>query len=250
MEIPMFDKLVESAKEGKGRRKGRFLAVTTIIYSTVLVVCAIATIISFDPVLGKEYFLTGDVAPPIPYEAPPASMTEERQTVSTAPPKNPPPITNVHIPPQIDRTHFKLTDIHRVGDIGLKVPSNRHGNGSDSIDSSEPPPPPTRPKPTPTPEVKPQGPQKVSEGVLQGIAVRKKIPPYPEIARKIRLSGSVQVLVTISEEGRVIDATALNGHPILQQAAVGAAREWSFSPTLLSKVPVKVQGVLTFNFVL
>jgi len=60
----------------------------------------------------------------------------------------------------------------------------------------------------------------------------------------------VQVQVTISEEGRVIEAIVLNGHPFLRQAALDAAHRWVFSPTMLSRTPVKVQGILTFNFVL
>lgn len=84
----------------------------------------------------------------------------------------------------------------------------------------------------------------------EGIAIRKPKPVYPIIARQIRASGPVQVLVTISEQGRVIEATALSGHPSLRGVAVEAAREWLFSPTRLNHMPVKVQGVLTFNFVL
>jgi TonB family protein len=60
----------------------------------------------------------------------------------------------------------------------------------------------------------------------------------------------VQIQVTISEEGRVIEATVLNGNPFLRQAALDAARRWVFTPTRLSGAPVKVQGILTFNFVL
>jgi protein TonB len=59
------------------------------------------------------------------------------------------------------------------------------------------------------------------------------------------------VQITISEEGRVIEASILPGqsaHPLLRDAALQAARQWLFNPTLLSGVPVKVQGILTFNF--
>jgi protein TonB len=82
------------------------------------------------------------------------------------------------------------------------------------------------------------------------MAIDKVKPAYPAIARQARASGSVQVLVTISEEGRVIEATAVNGHALLRGAAEEAARRWRFTPTYLSKVPVKVQGMLTFNFIL
>ncbi len=88
----------------------------------------------------------------------------------------------------------------------------------------------------------------VSGGVLQGTAIKKVQPPYPPIARAARASGSVQVQVTVSETGEVIEASVISGHPLLRDAALEAARQWLFKPTELGGVPVKVQGILTFNF--
>jgi TonB family protein len=90
----------------------------------------------------------------------------------------------------------------------------------------------------------------VSGGVLQGMAIKKAQPPYPPIARAARASGAVQVQVTISETGEVTEASVISGHPLLRDAALQAARQWLFKPTELSGVPVKVQGILTFNFTL
>jgi TonB family protein len=90
----------------------------------------------------------------------------------------------------------------------------------------------------------------VSGGVLQGKAIKKVQPPYPPIAKAARASGPVQVQVTISETGEVIEASVISGHPLLREAALQAARQWLFQPTELSAVPVKVQGILTFNFTL
>src|SRR5262245_29923520 len=91
---------------------------------------------------------------------------------------------------------------------------------------------------------------KVSGGVLQGMAIKKVQPPYPPIAKAARASGAVQVQVTISETGEVIESSVISGHPLLRDAALQAARQWLFKPTELSGVPVKVQGILTFNFTL
>ena len=54
----------------------------------------------------------------------------------------------------------------------------------------------------------------------------------------------------ISEEGRVIEATTVSGHPLLRNAAMEAARKWVFKPTMLNGIPVKVQSTLTFLFTL
>jgi TonB family protein len=90
----------------------------------------------------------------------------------------------------------------------------------------------------------------VAGGVLNGKAISKPQPAYPPIAKAARASGTVTVQILVDEEGNVVSASAVSGHPLLQQAAVAAAREAKFSPTLLSGQPVKVSGVVTYNFVL
>lgn len=90
----------------------------------------------------------------------------------------------------------------------------------------------------------------VSGGVLQGFATRKVQPTYPQAAKAERLSGAVYIKVVIDEQGNVADARVLCGPDLLAAGALGAARQWQFSPTRISGVPVKVQGVLTFNFTL
>src|SRR5574341_712211 len=90
----------------------------------------------------------------------------------------------------------------------------------------------------------------VSGGVLQGSAIRKVQPPYPPVAKAAKASGAVQVQILVSETGEVIEASVVSGHPLLRDAALQAARQWQFKPTELSGRPVKVQGILTFNFTL
>jgi len=113
-----------------------------------------------------------------------------------------------------------------------------------STGPTEPPPPP--PEPTPTP--KPPTIIRKSGGVLQGSATRRVEPSYPPLAKAAHVTGSVMVEITIDENGSVISASALSGHPLLKDAAVQAARGWKFAPTQLSGVPVKVIGTITFNF--
>jgi protein TonB len=109
------------------------------------------------------------------------------------------------------------------------------------VDVAEAPPPPP-PKPTP-----PKAP--ISGGVLNGKAVRLVQPPYPAIARSAHAAGQVRVQITIDENGNVVSAAAVSGHPLLQGAAVAAARQSKFTPTKLSGMPVKVTGVIIYNFV-
>ena len=92
-------------------------------------------------------------------------------------------------------------------------------------------------------------PRQISGGVLNGKADSLPRPVYPPAARAVRASGAVSVEVLIDEAGNVISATAVSGHPLLRAAAVHAARGAKFSPTQLSGVPVKVSGIIVYNFV-
>jgi len=90
----------------------------------------------------------------------------------------------------------------------------------------------------------------IAGSVLSGTAIKRGAPSYPPDAKAARVKGTVQVQVTISETGEVIEAIAVSGDPLLRDAAVNAAKQWVFTPTKLSGVPVEVQGILTFNFTL
>jgi TonB family protein len=88
----------------------------------------------------------------------------------------------------------------------------------------------------------------INGGTLNGKATDMPIPEYPAIARAAHASGAVTVEITIDESGAVVAAHAVSGHPLLQAAAVNAARQATFTPTRLSGEPVKVTGVLVYNF--
>ena len=92
-------------------------------------------------------------------------------------------------------------------------------------------------------------PKKISGGVLNGKASSLPAPEYPAAARAVEASGTVNVQITINEQGDIVSASAVSGHPLLRQAAEQAARKAKFAPTLLSGVPVSVTGVLVYNFV-
>ena len=105
-------------------------------------------------------------------------------------------------------------------------------------------------KPQPTPKPTPSKPKTVvSGGVLNGKAISKPQPAYPPIARTAKPSGTVTVQVLIDEEGAVVSAKAVSGHKLLRKAAIDAAYQAKFAPTIISGERVKVSGVLTYHFV-
>jgi len=89
----------------------------------------------------------------------------------------------------------------------------------------------------------------IESGVVNGKAVSLPQPPYPLIAKFARAEGTVDVQVLIDERGNVLEASAVTGHPLLRGTAAAAALRAKFTPTLLSGKPVKVTGIITYNFV-
>lgn len=89
----------------------------------------------------------------------------------------------------------------------------------------------------------------ISGGVMNGKAIILPRPDYPPIARAGHASGTVVVQVIIDESGDVTAAHAISGHPLLQAVSVAAAKQAKFSPTKLCGEPVKVTGIITYNFV-
>jgi TonB family protein len=91
---------------------------------------------------------------------------------------------------------------------------------------------------------------RLSTDELSGYATNRVMPRYPVDAKKARAQGQVQVEVTVSESGKVIEAKAVSGHELLRDAAAQAAKQWEFNMAEVSSAPVKMQGVLVFSFAL
>jgi TonB family protein len=89
----------------------------------------------------------------------------------------------------------------------------------------------------------------ISGGVLNGKALSLFTPKYPEAARENHESGQVKVRIVIDEFGKVMTAEAVEGPESLREAAVDAAFKSRFTPTKLMGQPIKVSGVIIYNFV-
>lgn len=260
----MFDNLVESSSHKDDlARKGSFIGVTALIYGVLMVTFFVAGIYWYDARLGEmELELTTLVAPvPVPQQQKEPEQKQEAKPVKVE--------QNVDVRKELiaDVAESRLAP-KEVSAKASDVPPVRRGvttvlGTSDSnavvampsgpgsgtvvtaparIDIGAEPPPPEAPKPTP-----PRAP--ISGGVLNGKAISLPKPAYPPIARAAHASGTVVVQVLIDENGNVVSAHAVSGHPLLQAVAVGAARQAKFSPTKLSGQPVKVTGVIQYNFV-
>lgn len=273
----MFDTLVESGShKGDLQRKGGFLLGTLVVYGIVLVGAGILSIYLYNSNLPDASLELVTLVAPVPAAPEPEAKPEPKQEQKPEAAKTEPQVSmrqeiSMIVPPDLAKSQqvakVETREIARnvpvvvgnrdvdaapaaasVGPIGGSAIGGGGGGGGNAVgpvvssDDEAPPPP---PKPTPEP---PKKNVTISGGVLNGKAISKPAPAYPAIAKAARASGAVTVQITVDESGRVVSASAVNGHPLLQQAAVSAVRNWRFTPTLLSGQPVKVTGVVTVNF--
>ncbi len=91
-------------------------------------------------------------------------------------------------------------------------------------------------------------PQDVGVLVSYGKPISLPKPKYPAKARAARASGGVTVQATVDETGKVVEAKAVSGDPLLYEAAEKAARKAKFKPFMSNGAPVSVTGVITYSF--
>ena len=261
----MFSNLIESSSHAKEfKRRGSFLLFTTATYVVLFVITGVVSIYAYDARLEKQSLelvillppqeLVAEVQPAAPVERPKvtrdnneSNITELAEAmVSVNRPEIPPEgvaVTPNKNPPIPDQGIWAVTGRNRPAS-GLPAGPGTPSSGSGQVVPprqvviDEPPPPPDPPR---VPKV-------ISKGPITGQAILLPQPPYPSIARQMRIQGRVSVQVLIDEQGRVISATAVDGHPFLSPAAQKAALQARFRPTTLGDVPVRVSGVITYDF--
>jgi len=89
---------------------------------------------------------------------------------------------------------------------------------------------------------------KISQGVSQGLLIRRVQPRYPQNALSMRVQGAVQLEATINREGNISNLKVLSGDAVLAQAATEAVKQWRYKPYYLNGEPVEIQTQITVNF--
>jgi len=264
----MFNNLIESSSHTREyKRRGSFLLFTTGIYAVLLVLGGVASIYAYDARLEEQSLEIVTLLPPVEVvPAQPEAVSRPNQPRETS--RNDSGITeravamlsvnhpevvppNVSTAPNINKSlpdhgTYAVTGRDRDAAGPIAGPGIPGAQGRVAVPPAQvtltdpPPPPPDPPKPPPV----------ISKGVITGLAISLPKPNYPPLAKQIRLQGQVSVQVLVDEYGKVVSAKALNGHPLLLVEAQRAALQARFAPTKLSNQPVKVSGVITYNFVL
>ena len=266
----MFTNLIESESHRKEfKRRSSFFLITVAAYALILFAAGVASIYAYDARLEAQ---TSDLTvlnwiPPVtppdhrrpePIRRVPASNNSGRVALqpvrpilyeSASNPIKPPeaisaaPNTIPPAPPNAVVGNDVADPVQPPGGTSSCVTCT--GKGTDPVVRV----PETTPPSVSIP-VKPPPTLKVSLGVLVAKVISLPKPAYPSMAKAIGAEGSVAVQILVDEQGSVISAQAVSGHPTLVAAAKQAALQARFTPTVLNGQPVKIQGVITYNFVL
>jgi TonB family protein len=266
----MFDKLIESNSAGaefKPRRK--FFMVSSVAVAILFLAAVVLNLYAHDLDLGTHNFelaeLLAPVAPDAPEPETPRQQTQQRDEQDRSElPSRRELIASIDQPTKIPTTISTTPFTGRTFSDGHFV-FNPNGPDSDGIGPKGPP---TTgvgtsssstgdtnveevarvPEPPPVVKTVPKAPVPKSGGVMNGKATYLPTPIYPQPAKLVGAFGVVNVQITIDEKGHVISSKAVSGHPLLRGTAESAAWKARFSPTTLSRVPVKVTGIIVFNF--
>jgi protein TonB len=163
-------------------------------------------------------------APP-PTAAPPVAAAVQLQTL---PPTVPGPAEG----PEIDGD-----SVIPLGPFG---PATGGGGGDCLVDCD----------PVPSEGSEGEGPVHVVAGISPPRILERVLPVYPEMARRIRLSGRVTIAAVIDRDGRVREAQ-VTSPPLgfgLEESALAAVQRWRYSPALRGSEPVAVYFRLTVDF--
>jgi len=252
----MFEKLVVSTTQRRKHTTAKFFVGTLSFYSVALLFGLSVSVLVSEPKLadtGSVLTLVGP--PPMLRGTPPRprSLTRQQQSDVRHDLNNPMTLeqlmshrnTSPPVIPNIDQLSAGPGSLISEGPPGVGSGSGVLNGGTNIDPAPRPDAPVIRPVPSTVADNKPL---RVTSTVLQGKAIERRTPTYPQLARQIHLQGEVSVEIMISPDGRVESARVVSGHPMLAQCAREAALGWRFGPTLLNKTPVRVTGVITFIF--
>ena len=262
----MFNNLIESSSHrSEFKRRGSFVLFTTASYALFFVIAGVVSIYAYDARMADQNLEIVTMMPlvdlPAPVQQAPITPNKpkgsgSKQTYS----ERKAPIARVDnpqvAPDKISTKPNPTLPMPKAGIVALTGrdvdPGQPGGSGSETggsnagrsnslINVIENPPP--EPSPKPAPKV-------LRKEIINGDAISLPKPPYPAMAKQMRIQGTVSVQVLIDERGKVVSAKPVSGNPFLIREAQNAAYQARFSPTFIGDQPVKVSGLITYNFVL
>ncbi len=241
------DSLIESGGRLKTKRGATTLV--SFIFQVVLIGVLVILPLVFTEALPKQQLMTFLVAPPPPPPPPPPPAAVPIKAVKivqtdiingqlrtpTKIPEKVQMIKEEEAPPPV------MSAGGVVGGVPGGIPGGQMGGVIGGIISSTP---------VAVPKVATPQRVRVSQGVSQGLLIRKVQPPYPPLARQARIQGQVILQAEISKDGSIENLRLISGHPMLAPAAIEAVKQWRYKPYMLNGEPVAVETTVMVNFTL
>ena len=239
------DSLIESG--GRLRTKRGMTTAVSFVLQVALVGILVLVPLLFTEALPKQQLMTFLVAPPPPPPPPPPPAATPVRTVKIVQSDimNGQLRTPTKIPEKVQM--IKEEDAPPpmasmggvVGGVPGSVPGGQMGGVIGGIIST-----------TPVAVPKVAAPQRVrvSQGVSQGLLIKKIQPPYPPLARQARIQGQVVLQAEISKDGSIQNLRLISGHPMLAPSAIEAVKQWRYKPYYLNGEPVEVETQITVIF--
>ncbi len=242
----MFDEMVVSSPNPKKTNKPWTVFISMLFQVTFLGILILIPLI-YTEALPKTMMATMLTAPPPPPPPPPPPAAT--QIVKIKP--------QVHlmdagklVAPKVIPKDIKIIKEEEQPDMGASgmvggVPGGVAGGSMGGvlggvIGGMGGAPPPPKPKQT--------GPLRVGGNVQAARIINRVQPIYPPLARQTRISGTVRLHAIIGKDGTIQQLEVMSGHPLLQQAALDAVRQWRYQPTLLNGDPVEVDTTIDVIF--
>jgi periplasmic protein TonB len=239
------DSLIESGGRLKTKRGATTLL--SFVLQVFLIGILILIPLLYTEALPKQQLMTFLVAPPPPPPPPPPPAATPIKVVKqiqsdivngqlrtpTKIPEKVQMIKEEEAPPPVMATGGV------VGGVPGGVPGGQMGGVIGGIISSTP---------VAVPRVATPQRVRVSQGVSQGLLIRKVQPTYPPLARQARIQGNVVLQAEISKDGTIENLRLITGHPMLAPAAIEAVKQWRYKPYFLNGEPVEVETQITVIF--
>ena len=240
------DSLIESG--GRLRTKRASTTTFAFVLQVALVGILVLVPLLFTEALPKTQLMTFLVAPPPPPPPPPPPAAAPVKVVKQIQSDlvNGQLRTPTKIPEKVqmikeDEAPPMMATGGVVGGVPGGVPGGQMGGVIGGIISSTP---------VAVPKVATPQRVRVSQGVTQGLLIRKVQPAYPPLARQARIQGTVLLQAEISKDGTIENLHLISGHPMLAPAAIEAVKQWRYKPYILNGEPVEVETQITVNFTL
>lgn len=239
------DSLIESG--GRLRTKRGATTLLSFVLQVFLIGILILIPLLYTEALPKQQLMTFLVAPPPPPPPPPPPAAAPIKVVKqiqsdivngqlrtpTKIPEKVQMIKEEEAPPPVMATGGV------VGGVPGGVPGGQMGGVIGGIISSTP---------VAVPRVATPQRVRVSQGVSQGLLIRKVQPVYPPLARQARIQGNVVLQAEISKDGTIENLRLMSGHPMLAPSAIEAVKQWRYKPYFLNGEPVEVETQITVIF--